>query len=145
MIYQAVDKNNSRWNRRSMGQFHHFLNEESLREIHLQGWLFTWSNERAHPTLERIDCAFISNEWHGLHPNFDLQSLSSSCSDHAPLLLSTNVAFIARKIFHFRCYWLRFLGFMQVVECAWHCLMKNVNPFSRLAWLLHNTARCLQS
>jgi hypothetical protein len=51
MIYQAADKNNSRLNRRLMRQFCQFLNDATLREIHLQGRLFTWSNERAHPTL----------------------------------------------------------------------------------------------
>jgi hypothetical protein len=37
-----------------MGQFRCFV-----KELHLSGCLFTWSNERAHPTLERIDRAFI--------------------------------------------------------------------------------------
>jgi endonuclease/exonuclease/phosphatase family metal-dependent hydrolase len=41
MIYRAADKNNGRLNRRLMGQFHRFLSEAKLREIHLQGWLFT--------------------------------------------------------------------------------------------------------
>jgi hypothetical protein len=35
-----------------MGQFHHFINEATLKELHLNGHLFTWSNERSHPTLE---------------------------------------------------------------------------------------------
>jgi hypothetical protein len=34
---------------------------------------------------------------------------------------------------------------MQVIECAWHCPMHNADPFRKLAWLLHNTAWCLQS
>jgi hypothetical protein len=34
--------------------------------------LFTWSNEWAHPTLERIDRAFISWEWDELYPASDL-------------------------------------------------------------------------
>jgi hypothetical protein len=59
MIYHAADKNNGRLDRRLMGQFCGFLSEGSLREIHLQGRLFTWSNDRQHPTLERIDQTFI--------------------------------------------------------------------------------------
>jgi hypothetical protein len=41
MIYHAEDKNNDRLNRRLMGQFCSFLNTAALKEIHLQGCLFT--------------------------------------------------------------------------------------------------------
>jgi hypothetical protein len=71
MIYRAEDKNNPRLNRRLMGQFRRFLNDVVHKEIHLQGRLFTWSNERAHPMFEHIDCAFTSNEWEELFPNCD--------------------------------------------------------------------------
>jgi hypothetical protein len=145
MIYQVAYKNNGQLNRRPMGQFCCFLSEGSLGEIHLQGRLFTWSNERAHPTLERIDRAFISNEWDALHPDCDLHLPSSSCSDHAMLILWTNTTFFTRKQFHFRSFWPKSPGFMQVIERAWHCLMHNADMFSRLAWLLHNTTRCMQS
>jgi hypothetical protein len=60
IIYREEDKNNDRINRRLMGQFCRLLNEAALKEVHLNGHLFTWSNERAHPTLERIDRPFIS-------------------------------------------------------------------------------------
>jgi exonuclease III len=62
MIYCAEDKNKPRLNRRLMGQFRRILNEAALKEIHLQGQLFMWSNEQAHPTLERIDRTFLLNE-----------------------------------------------------------------------------------
>jgi hypothetical protein len=87
MIYQAADKNNSKLNRRLMGQFYRFLNDTALREIHLQGRLFTLSNERAHPTLERINRAFITSEWDALSPDNDLHALASLCFEHASLLL----------------------------------------------------------
>jgi hypothetical protein len=45
LIYRAADKNNTRLDRRHMGQFRRFLNDANLREIHLNGGLFTWSNE----------------------------------------------------------------------------------------------------
>jgi hypothetical protein len=55
MIYQAADKNNDCLNRRLMGQFCLLLNDAILKEIHLTGRLFTWSNECVHPTLEHIN------------------------------------------------------------------------------------------
>jgi endonuclease/exonuclease/phosphatase family metal-dependent hydrolase len=87
LIYQVKDKSNDRLDRRLMGQFRSFLNRASLKEIHLGGRLFTWSNERTHPTLKQIDRAFISQEWDELYPHHDHQAFSTICSDHAPLLL----------------------------------------------------------
>jgi hypothetical protein len=55
-----------------MGQFRRFINDASLNEIHLNYRLFTWSNKRAHPTMERIDRAFVSQEWDELYPSSDL-------------------------------------------------------------------------
>jgi hypothetical protein len=72
LIYQAADKNNGNLNRRQMGQFRRFLSESALKELHLNGRLITWSNERDHPTLERIGRAFVLAEWDALHPNQDL-------------------------------------------------------------------------
>jgi hypothetical protein len=145
MIYKAEDKNNSRLDRRRMGQFHRFLNEALLKEINLQGLLFTWSNEHDHPTHERIDRAFISNEWEGMFLNNDMHPLGSMCSDHAPLLLQLDIAFYQRKRFQFKAFWPKCSGFAEVVQRAWYCPLRDANPFRRLYWLLRNTARMLTS
>jgi hypothetical protein len=55
MIYHTEDKSNARLNQRLMGAFRRMLQELELAELHLHGRLYTWSNERVHPTLERID------------------------------------------------------------------------------------------
>jgi hypothetical protein len=34
---------------------------------------------------------------------------------------------------------------VEVVQQAWHCPLRDVNPFRRLDWLLKNTARMLTS
>jgi hypothetical protein len=87
----------------------------------------------------------VSNEWEALHSHCDLQSLSSLCSDHAPLLLTLDAEFVARKRFHFRAFWPRFPGFLDVVKRVWNCPLCNVRPFARLDWLLWHTARMLKS
>jgi exonuclease III len=102
LIYHAEDKNNFNLNRWRMGQFWRFVNEASLKKLNLNGRLFTWSSEQAHPTLERIDHVFVSKEWDKLYLNNDLQSLASICSDHTPLLQRTDNAFAYKKRFHFR-------------------------------------------
>ena len=91
MIYRAADKNNDRLDRRCMRRFRRFLGAVAVEELHLNGRLFTWTNERLHPTLERIDRAFASVDWLELYPNHHMRVLSSDCSDHAPLLLCMDV------------------------------------------------------
>jgi exonuclease III len=87
LIYQATDKNNDRLNLRAMRQFRRALDDMQLQELHLHGRLYTWSNERRHPTLVRLDRAFADVQWFEEFPDHHLRSLSSDCSDHAPLLL----------------------------------------------------------
>jgi hypothetical protein len=133
MTYKAQDKSNDRLNQRLMGQFHHLLNDIPPKEVHLSGRLYTWSNERAHP---RIDRAFVSNEWDDIFAHSDLQALSTICSDHAPLLLQTDVEHQRKKRFIFRSFWTRCDGFLEVVGRAWHC---------PLYWLFRSTTRFLKS
>jgi hypothetical protein len=91
MLYHTQNKSNDHLDRRRMGQFRRFLNVAALKEIHLQGRLFTWSNEWVHPTLERIDRVFVSVERDCLFPHHDLRCLSSLYSDLVSLLLRTEV------------------------------------------------------
>jgi len=87
LIYQAADKSNDRLNLRWMRRFRRAIDSMQLEEIHLHGRLFTWSNERRRPTFERIDRAFANIQWLDLFSSHHLRTLSSDCSDHAPLLL----------------------------------------------------------
>jgi exonuclease III len=93
LIYQVADKSNGRLSRRMMGRFRRLLNDLELSELHLSGRLFTWSNERLHSTLERIDRMFVSEGWESLYPRSHLQALYSRCSNHAPLLLQFDDGF----------------------------------------------------
>jgi hypothetical protein len=127
LIYRAEDKNNDRLDQRRMDQLWCFINEACLKEIHMHGRLFPWSNEHAHPTLEQIDRAFISREWDELYPASDLQSLSSMCNDHALLLLRTDISFRYRKRFHFCSIWPHFPSYLDIVEWAWHCPLNGTN------------------
>jgi hypothetical protein len=63
LIYKAVDKNNSWINSRLIVAFCRFLDDLELYELHLQGRLYTWSNEQVHPTLSHIDQACTCLQW----------------------------------------------------------------------------------
>jgi hypothetical protein len=127
MKYRAQDKNNDQLDRRRMGQFRRFLNVAALKELHLEGWLFTWSNERAHPMLEKIDRFFVMEEWDYLFPNHDLHALSTMCSNHAPLHLHTDVICKAKRRFMFCTFWPKLHDFHDVVARAWHCPFSNAS------------------
>jgi hypothetical protein len=134
MIYRAADKNNDRLDRRCMRRFGRFLGAVAVEELHLAGRLFTWSNERSHPTLERID-----------HPNHHMRALSSECSDHASLLLRTDVVPWARKRFRFESFWTKLPGFLDVVAAAWEPMLVHADAFRTLDFKFRNVARALKS
>lgn len=88
LITAAEDKNNTRINRRLMNAFRSKVNDLELKEMYLFGRRYTWSSEQAIPTLVKLDKLFISTQWEDLFPEAHLQALSSSGSDHCPLLLT---------------------------------------------------------
>ncbi|KAJ1293712.1 hypothetical protein BS78_01G089700 [Paspalum vaginatum] len=131
MILRAEDKSNSRVNRRVMSWFRRFLDDLSLSELHLNGRLFTWSNERDHPTLEWIDRAF-------------LRALSD-CSDHSPLLLKLCVVPGSERRFRFESIWTKFPSFSDVVKEAWNVTCPGVDPCRLLDVKLRSTAKALKA
>jgi hypothetical protein len=90
--------------------------------------------------LERIHRVFILNECEVLFPDNELHSLASLCSDHAPLLLQCDASFVGKGHLHFRAFWLKCTGFLEVVQQPWHCPLQDANPFMKLDWLLSNSA-----
>lgn len=119
LIYQDEDKNNGRLNRRMMLRFRRALNSIEVKEIPLTGRRFTWSSQQNTPTLTRIDRAFCSPEWEEAFVNPILQPLSSSSSDHCPLLLtSLNMPRPCTR-FRFETWWTQMPGFHQQVQLAW--------------------------
>jgi hypothetical protein len=144
MIYQARDKSNPNLNRRLMGSFRHTLNICELFELNLQNHKFTWSNERENPTLVRLDRVFCNKEWDLLLSNFHLLALSSSLSDHCPLLLCQQDMPRCRDSFRFENFWPRIPGFREVVLQAWQKEVPGISPLNKLHYRLRNTSNELK-
>jgi len=132
MIYKASDKNNRNLNRRLMGQFRDALEECELREISLQNRKFTWINERRNPTLAKLDRVFRNAEWDAVFDTHVLHALSTSLSDHCPLLLSNQSGPRRPRSFKFENFWTKFPGFHEVVVAAWDSNSEHHEPFHRL-------------
>jgi hypothetical protein len=54
-----------------------------LKEIPLLGRRYMWSNERASPTLVKLD----RSDWEDIYPDCVLQSHATEMSDRCPLVL----------------------------------------------------------
>jgi endonuclease/exonuclease/phosphatase family metal-dependent hydrolase len=88
LIYRATQKNNNCANNRMVNKFKNTLDSLELRELHLHGRRFTWSSGTENLTLTKIDYLFFIEQWELDYPTCYLQALSSSMSDHCPLLLT---------------------------------------------------------
>lgn len=87
LLVNPTNKSNFAVNRRKMAKFWSKLNTLELKEMHLNGRRFTWSNERDKPTVEKIDHVFCTNSWEEAHPSSFLTALGMAISDHCPILV----------------------------------------------------------
>ncbi|XP_066308048.1 uncharacterized protein [Miscanthus floridulus] len=145
LILEAADKNNANLNRRNMGRFRRFVDQLLLKDVYLHGRRYTWGNERATPTMEKLDRILVTVEWETMFPYCFLQPLSSGISDHCPLLLSTNAATHIKRRFHFEAWWKKLPGYLDAVSTAWTCPLQCSDPFTVMDVKLKRTARELQS
>lgn len=141
MILHDQDKNTANLNRRTMGAFRKAVNDLALREIPLQGRKYTWSNDS---TLTRIDRAFCSNEWELMFPQCMLLAMSSSVSDHSPLILVGNSEKKVYKGFRFESFWPRVDGYQDIIQQAWSQPTNEYNRFLNLHIKLERTGKALR-
>jgi exonuclease III len=144
MIADARDKNNANLNHRAMSRFRAVINELELKEACLIGRRYTWSNEREHPTLVRLDRWFCSVEWADLYPDATLAALSSSLSDHCPIQMSMSVQIHTKRRFRFEKFWLKLEGFADVVVGSWGSAGAPADPLQLLDFKLRKLSRDLQ-
>jgi hypothetical protein len=67
----------------------------------------------------RLDRVFCNKDWELVHSGYGLQALSSSVSDHCPLLLCHQDMPVVLDTFRFEIFWPHVPGFMEVVQAAW--------------------------
>lgn len=145
MVYRAADKNNGRLHPGLMRRFRGLLDDLHLDELHLSGRLFTWSNRRDTPTLERLDRVFATVEWLEQYPCHHLRCLSSDSSDHTPPLLVLNTEPWGRPRFRFDDYWTKVTGFQEVTQVSWHRRVAGHSPCKILDQKLQSLSRALTS
>lgn len=138
-IYRARDKNKRNINRSRITRFRNALQSCDLKEIHLQNRRFTWSNERINPTLCKLDSFFCNAEW-DIHFNTHvLHALSSSLSDHCPLLLANDCGPRRPRSFKFENFWPSLPRFNEIVHKAWNEHSVHTEPYQVLFHKLKKT------
>uniref|UniRef100_A0A453F8Q5 Endonuclease/exonuclease/phosphatase domain-containing protein n=1 Tax=Aegilops tauschii subsp. strangulata TaxID=200361 RepID=A0A453F8Q5_AEGTS len=143
-IYRARDKNRSNANRSRITHFRNALNFCELKEIHLQNRRFTWSNEQNNPTMSKLDGFFCNEDWDITFDKHILHALSSSLSDHCPLLLANDDGPRRPRSFRFENFWTNMPGFQQVILEAWNKPPQHHDPFLRLFHKLKKTSQKLR-
>ncbi|XP_073363230.1 uncharacterized protein [Aegilops tauschii subsp. strangulata] len=128
-IYRARDKNKRNVNRRRIARFWTTLQSCDLKEIHLQNRRFTWSNERSNPTLCKLDSFLCNAEWDIQFGTHILHVLSSSLSDHYPLLVADDKGPWRPRAFKVEIFWAALSGFQDVVSEAWNEHTVHTEPF----------------
>lgn len=144
LLATESDKNNQNVDRRMINRFRCLLNLLELRELYLFGRRFTWSSEQESPTLTKIDKVLVNAEWEDFFRDAHLQALSSSASDHCPLLLACDAMVHRPRRFKFEAFWLHLDGFDEIVRAAWESAPTGSNAFSSLHFKLKATATALK-
>ena len=143
LISSVQDKSNTNVNLRLMGQFRALVNDLELIDYPLVGRKYTWSNERQHATLTRIDRVFVSRDWDLAFPRFQLTPASSNVSDHCPLLLS-KMRRAHYNGFRFEKHWFLFDDYASVVQAAWVKPVRSLDAVRALHIRLSRTAKALK-
>lgn len=96
--------------------------------------------------MTRIDQALCTVAWEEIYSEAVIQTLSSSSSDHCPLLLQLLAQVQNLPIFRFESHWPDMPGFTDRVQTAWEKpVEQNLNPMMTLHVKLSKTAKALWS
>jgi hypothetical protein len=116
-----------------------------LREIKVFGSVFTWSNNQADHTLERLDRILMSKEWELLFPTVHGHKEPRNMSDHNPLLISTQLINVGnRRDFRFELTWLKHLDFLHKVDEIWSTPTRDKIPLNKFLFKLKKVKKVLK-
>ncbi|XP_016725413.1 uncharacterized protein [Gossypium hirsutum] len=119
---------------RQMEKFRKVLEECELLDMGYRGQKFTWKRGNFAETniRERLDRGVAKREWLNLFPNFLLQHLPHSFSDHCPITIQTmpNVPRYRVIPFKFKSWWITEPSCEEVIQKLWQ--EKIGNAFDKL-------------
>lgn len=69
--------------------FNSLIHFYELRELVMNGGLFTWSNNQENLAMEKLDRVLVTKDWEDLFPEAIVSKLPREISDYNPLVVST--------------------------------------------------------
>ena len=115
--------------------FNSIINTFCLREVDMNGGIYTLSNNQHNPTLEKLDRILMSSSWERQFPLTFVRKLTKEILDHSPLLLNTE-DFIPNSVrkgeFRFDLNWLKNPEFIPLVTKVWMKPVKSKDPIDIL-------------
>lgn len=142
LIADPSDKSNDRINRAIIGRFGRLIPDLELQELYLNGWRYTWLNERLNPIVEKLNHVLTSMEWEPLPSSF-ISSLRTNVLDRCPLHLLLDPDHCHGRRFHFESFWTKVDGFQEMVMKAWNSAPTIGNPFKPIMAMLKRLTRAL--
>jgi endonuclease/exonuclease/phosphatase family metal-dependent hydrolase len=120
ILRYSFEKNKTFTGNRFTDLFNWIINIYELRDLPLNGGLFTWSNNHSDPTLERLDRVLINPDWEINFPLTNLRKNPRTLSDHNPLILCTDFGEKKKqRQFCFETSWIKHPEFIKKVKEVW--------------------------
>lgn len=94
--------------------------------------------------MSKLDGFFCNEDWDITFDKHIMHALSSSLSDHCPLLLANDDGPRRPRSFRFENFWTNMPGFQQVILEAWNEPSQHHDPFLRLFHKLKKTSQKLR-
>jgi hypothetical protein len=99
----------------------------------MSGRKYTWANNLANPTFEKLDRILMTMEWDEKFPLSTVQALTREVSDYTPLLLNSGESshMATQPMFKFELGWLLRNGFIEMVKDIWVNTTEGRTPMER--------------
>lgn len=141
LIRSDKDRNRGQGDPKLMELFNNFIGDLQLREIHVNGVKFTWSNKQQDPLLIKLDRILALTCWDSHFGSSFAWAKARVGSDHSPLILDTGEQRICRsKYFFFQEKWLEASDFVDMVRGKWDTFKSSMPPSG---YSLHVWHKCL--
>ncbi|XP_074278466.1 uncharacterized protein LOC141602056 [Silene latifolia] len=102
--------------------FTYWKNKNCLMDIPFKGPKFTWCNNResSQRIYERIDKGYASVDWISFFPNTFIKHLPIQISDHAPIIIDTNMTMpMKRKVYRLEAWCFNYEECGVIVKQNW--------------------------
>jgi hypothetical protein len=102
----------------------------NLKEIQMSGTSYTWANNLANPTFEKLDQVLVTTEWEEKFPLTTVRVLTREVSDHTPHLINSGEPSLmaTQSMFKFELGWLLRDDFMDMVRDIWSNTLISSTP-----------------